>query len=62
LAPAAAAIIGDFEITLIRDSSYWWDGGAYFGVVPKTLWSRKLPARRSESRSAGIQLLPDPDW
>ncbi|HEY1338860.1 MAG TPA: MBL fold metallo-hydrolase [Bryobacteraceae bacterium] len=20
---------------------YWWDGGALFGVVPKTLWSRK---------------------
>ena len=40
----ATAAVGDFEISLIRDSSYWWDGGAYFGVVPKTLWSRKLPA------------------
>src|ERR1019366_6690144 len=26
-----------------RDSVYWWDGGALFGVVPKTLWSRKTP-------------------
>jgi glyoxylase-like metal-dependent hydrolase (beta-lactamase superfamily II) len=42
--PVATAAIGDFEISLIRDSVYWWDGGAYFGVVPKTLWSRKLPA------------------
>jgi len=42
--PVASAVLGDFEISLIRDSSYWWDGGAYFGVVPKTLWSRKLPA------------------
>jgi glyoxylase-like metal-dependent hydrolase (beta-lactamase superfamily II) len=41
---AATASLGDFEISLIRDSVYWWDGGAYFGVVPKTLWSRKLPA------------------
>src|SRR5438552_16537469 len=41
---AATAALGDFEISLIRDSCYWWDGGAYFGVVPKTLWSRKLPA------------------
>jgi glyoxylase-like metal-dependent hydrolase (beta-lactamase superfamily II) len=40
----ASAVLGDFEISLIRDASYWWDGGAYFGVVPKTLWSRKLPA------------------
>jgi glyoxylase-like metal-dependent hydrolase (beta-lactamase superfamily II) len=42
--PVASAILGDFEVSLIRDSCYWWDGGAYFGVVPKTLWSRKLPA------------------
>ena len=36
--------LGDFEITLVRAGFYWWDGGAYFGVVPKTLWYRKLPA------------------
>jgi glyoxylase-like metal-dependent hydrolase (beta-lactamase superfamily II) len=41
--PTSVAL-GDFEISLIRDSCYWWDGGAYFGVVPKTLWSRKLPS------------------
>ena len=40
--PVASVVLGDFEISLIRDSCYWWDGGAYFGVVPKTLWSRKL--------------------
>jgi glyoxylase-like metal-dependent hydrolase (beta-lactamase superfamily II) len=37
-------LIGDFEVTLIRDSVYWWDGGAMFGVVPKTLWGREAPA------------------
>jgi glyoxylase-like metal-dependent hydrolase (beta-lactamase superfamily II) len=36
------AVIGDFEVSLVRAGSYWWDGGAMFGVVPKTLWSRKL--------------------
>jgi glyoxylase-like metal-dependent hydrolase (beta-lactamase superfamily II) len=36
--------IGGFEVFLIRDSSYWWDGGAMFGVVPKTLWNRKAPS------------------
>jgi glyoxylase-like metal-dependent hydrolase (beta-lactamase superfamily II) len=41
---AATVSLGAFEISLIRDSVYWWDGGAYFGVVPKTLWSKKLPA------------------
>ncbi|MCU1232074.1 MAG: beta-lactamase domain protein [Candidatus Solibacter sp.] len=38
---SGSAVLGDFEITLVRDSTYWWDGGAMFGVVPKTLWSRK---------------------
>lgn len=36
--------LGDFQITLIREAIYHWDGGAVFGVVPKTLWSRKLAA------------------
>src|SRR3954454_24877476 len=36
--------VGEFEITLVRDGAYWWDGGAMFGVVPKTLWSKKQPA------------------
>jgi len=47
LAPASAsgsAQVGDFALNLVRDSTYWWDGGAMFGVVPKTLWSRKTPA------------------
>jgi len=35
---------GGFRITLVRAGSYAWDGGAYFGVVPKTLWSRQVPA------------------
>ena len=38
------ASLGDFEIILVRDGAYWWDGGAMFGVVPKTLWNKKLPA------------------
>jgi glyoxylase-like metal-dependent hydrolase (beta-lactamase superfamily II) len=37
-------LLGDFEITRVSPATYWWDGGAIFGVVPKTLWSRKLPA------------------
>jgi glyoxylase-like metal-dependent hydrolase (beta-lactamase superfamily II) len=37
-------LLGDFEILAIRAGTYWWDGGAVFGVVPKTLWSKKFPA------------------
>jgi glyoxylase-like metal-dependent hydrolase (beta-lactamase superfamily II) len=34
--------LGDFEIALVRAGYYWWDGGAMFGVVPKSLWSKKF--------------------
>ncbi|MGH9659512.1 MAG: MBL fold metallo-hydrolase [Bryobacteraceae bacterium] len=37
----AAVTLGDFRITLVRAGAYHWDGGAVFGVVPKTLWSRR---------------------
>jgi glyoxylase-like metal-dependent hydrolase (beta-lactamase superfamily II) len=40
----AGLAIGNFEIHLIRDSVYYWDGGAMYGVVPKTLWSKKTPS------------------
>lgn len=36
--------IGDFQIRLIRAGVYWWDEGAVFGVVPKTLWCSRLPS------------------
>src|ERR1051325_5740085 len=36
--------LGSFEIERIHAGTYWWDGGAMFGVVPKTLWSRKVPS------------------
>jgi len=36
--------VGDFQITLIRAGVYHWDGGAFFGVVPKTLWNKRLAA------------------
>jgi glyoxylase-like metal-dependent hydrolase (beta-lactamase superfamily II) len=35
--------VGDFRVTLVRAGVYHWDGGAFFGVVPKTLWSRRFP-------------------
>jgi glyoxylase-like metal-dependent hydrolase (beta-lactamase superfamily II) len=35
--------LGDFEITHVRAGAYRWDGGTFFGVVPKTLWGRKAP-------------------
>jgi glyoxylase-like metal-dependent hydrolase (beta-lactamase superfamily II) len=36
--------LGDFELTAVSDGLYVADGGAFFGVVPKTLWQRKVQA------------------
>jgi len=36
--------LGDFELTVLSDGSYVADGGAFFGVVPKVLWQRKVQA------------------
>jgi glyoxylase-like metal-dependent hydrolase (beta-lactamase superfamily II) len=34
----------DFELTVLSDGSFRMDGGAMFGVVPKTMWEKRLPA------------------
>lgn len=36
--------LGQFEIFGLRDGFFYLDGGAMFGVVPKTLWEKKFPA------------------
>ncbi len=36
--------IGPYEIFTIESGYTWLDGGAMFGVVPKTLWNKTNPA------------------
>ena len=36
--------LGDFDLTVCTDGTYLLDGGAMFGVVPKTLWQQRTPA------------------
>ncbi len=36
--------LGDFELSALSDGSFALDGGQMFGVVPKVLWEKKLPA------------------
>jgi glyoxylase-like metal-dependent hydrolase (beta-lactamase superfamily II) len=36
--------VGDFELTVCTDGTYKLDGGAMFGVVPKTLWQKRAQA------------------
>jgi glyoxylase-like metal-dependent hydrolase (beta-lactamase superfamily II) len=37
-------MLGDFELIVLSDGSYFLDGGAMFGVVPKPLWEKRAPA------------------
>ena len=34
--------IGDFEVLVLSDGTYELDGGAFFGVVPKVLWEKRM--------------------
>jgi glyoxylase-like metal-dependent hydrolase (beta-lactamase superfamily II) len=34
--------LGDFELTAISDGTYVGDGGAFFGIIPKVMWQRKV--------------------
>jgi glyoxylase-like metal-dependent hydrolase (beta-lactamase superfamily II) len=36
--------LGDFELTPLLDGYLRLDGGAMFGVVPKTLWAKRIAA------------------
>ena len=34
----------NFELSIIRESSFKLDGGAMFGVVPKVIWGKAYPS------------------
>jgi len=38
------ARVGEWELTVLSDGFFYLDGGAMFGVVPKTLWEKRAPA------------------
>jgi len=40
----AQTTLGDLELTILTDGPYLLDGGAMFGVVPKTLWEKRTQA------------------
>ena len=46
--------LGSFRIHLIRAGVYHWDGGAFFGVVPKTLWGGRIPCDEQNRVPAGF--------
>jgi methylmalonyl-CoA epimerase len=68
-APAPASLVarrmrfGDMSLVSLHDGLFGLDGGAMFGVVPRTLWSRLAPPDdRNRIRLASRPLLVEADW
>ena len=49
--------LGDFELSIFSDGTYTLDGGAFFGVIPKVMWSRKAAADEKNYVTAGLTSL-----
>src|SRR5450755_1982269 len=49
--------LGDFELTVVSDGTYFLDGGALFGVVPKTMWSKRVMPDEQNRLDAGLNSL-----
>ena len=48
---------GELELFVLSDGRLRLDGGAMFGVVPKALWSRKMPADERNRIALGTNCL-----
>jgi methylmalonyl-CoA epimerase len=49
--------LGDLELVTLSDGFIGLDGGAMFGVVPKTLWEKRLPPDDSNRIPLGMRPL-----
>ena len=49
--------LGDFELSIFSDGTYPLDGGAFFGVIPKVMWSRKVEADNRNYVTTGLNSL-----
>ena len=50
-------MLGDFELSIFSDGTYPLDGGAFFGVVPKVMWSRKMESDDKNYVASGLNSL-----
>src|SRR6516164_6721659 len=49
--------LGDFELSVFSDGTYPLDGGAFFGVIPRVMWSRKIAADEKNYITCGLNSL-----
>jgi glyoxylase-like metal-dependent hydrolase (beta-lactamase superfamily II) len=55
--PTPRTTIGDFELTSVSDGVCHLDGGAFFGVIPKIMWQRRLSADENNRVPTGLNSL-----
>jgi glyoxylase-like metal-dependent hydrolase (beta-lactamase superfamily II) len=46
--------LGEMELIFCSDGSFLLDGGAMFGVVPKTMWQKRMPADEDNRVMLGL--------
>jgi glyoxylase-like metal-dependent hydrolase (beta-lactamase superfamily II) len=49
--------LGNFELTAVSDGIYYLDGGAFFGVIPKVMWEKKMKADEQNRVPTGLNSL-----
>jgi glyoxylase-like metal-dependent hydrolase (beta-lactamase superfamily II) len=49
--------LGEFELLSFSDGTYRLDGGAFFGVIPKIMWSRRMAADDLNYVTSGLNSL-----
>jgi glyoxylase-like metal-dependent hydrolase (beta-lactamase superfamily II) len=49
--------LGDFELTIVSDGTYVSDGGAFFGVVPRIMWSKRVTVDEQNRMAVGLNSL-----
>ncbi len=49
--------LGDYELIILSDGTYQLDGGAMFGVVPKTLWEKRIKPDERNLLTLGLNSL-----
>lgn len=54
---AGRHVLGDLELIALSDGFLGLDGGAMFGVVPRTLWEKRLPPDDANRISLGMRPL-----
>lgn len=54
MSPNHTRSLGDLELAIVSDGTYVLDGGAMFGVIPKSLWSKKVAVDEKNLITCGL--------